>query len=329
MALIALILVVQPFYSIIPDFLVMRNISAKFLELPLKVILFWLRHMWWIWGGLALLGGHILTIYRNPGHEVTIVWDSLYLGWLSFWSILLWISQLCIVYAVRYFFYRRRKGISALVLFLSKSLLFFIILLLVFPFLLVQLFALIPHEYSADYWKPGCVDIELGVLCSWLFAYATFLVFYHAFRSYMRKERQLVIASQRSKLQQMEIMRLNHSEDIEATFMLIRKGDTGYRLKNNGMFVKDFRRAKDMKEILEGCYDEISKGINLHRDYIVKLDEEENKAYLVADKLEILRKMVQKYPELQNIQDAIKSKHGLLYLSPAMCRKIMREREGE
>lgn len=307
----------------------MKSISLKFLELPFKTIRFLLRYEWSVWGVLALLGAHFLTIYRKPGHEVTIVWDKFYVGWLVFWFLLLWVSQLCCVYAVRYFFYLRRTGISAMALFLSKSLLFFIMLQVVYPFLLVQLFALMPHEHSAEYWRPGGVDIELGVVCGWLFASVTFLVFYHAFRSYMRKERQLVIASQRNKLQQMEIVRLDQWEDVEATFMLIRQGDRGLRLKNNGMLVKDARKAKDIKAMLDVYYFEISKGINLHRKYVVKLDAQENKVYLASDKLEVLRKMVQKYPELQRIQDALKSKHGLLYLSPTMYKKIMKERGEE
>lgn len=276
-------------------------------------------------GVLALLGGYMLWSMQlemldkiEPEMNEHIL---MLLSWTVFMYVTFWIADLL----VQLVFYWRFLDWNTYVEFIAKMLLFFFITLVVCPFLFVKLLNGWYYYWDGPAYGKENIQRMVYQLQVWVLAYSAFRVFYRAHKKHFRTEKIMSKVYQQKSVLKKDLFLLRYSEDLEHTFMLIRKGDGGYRLKKNGMFVKDKRRLSAVKEVLEEGYIETFKGININKKSIERIDFEEQRVYLVKEAMEALKLMLEKFEELKAIEEGIKSENGLLNLSPVMEARLREE----
>lgn len=276
-------------------------------------------------GVLALLGGYMLWSMQlemldkiEPEMNEHIL---MLLSWTVFMYVTFWIADLL----VQLVFYWRFRDRNTYVEFIAKMLLFFFITLVVCPFLFVKLLNGWYYHWDGPAYGKENIQRMVYQLQVWVLAYSAFRVFYRAHKKHFRTEKMMSKVYQQKSVLKKDLFLLRYSEDLEHTFMLIRKGDGGYRLKKNGMFVKDKRRLSAVKEVLEEGYIETFKGININKKSIERIDIEEQRVYLVKEAMEALKLMLEKFEELKAIEEGIKSENGLLNLSPVMEARLREE----
>lgn len=280
------------------------------------------------WAGrgiVASLGGYRLWSLQldmtdNMGLEMKAHISSL-VGWTVFLYVIFWISSLL----VRRVFYWRFNDWGVYWEFVIKVLLFFVLALVLCPILITNILNLGGSYWDARLYGKDNVQRVVSLLELWVLAYSAFQVFYIGHKKYIRKEKMMSTVKLQNHRLEKELFAHEHKEDLLHTFMFIRRGDSGYRLKNNGIFLKDKRRLKEMKDMLEKGYIEIAKGISVNKNSIERIDDEGQKVYLVKEIMEVLELMLGKYEELKAIREGIKSENGLLNLSPIMEAKLRAE----
>ena len=273
-------------------------------------------------GVLALMGSYMLwslqlEILGTIGPEMKVHILAL-LSWTAFMYVTFWIADVL----VQLVFYWRFRNRNTFVEFIAKALLFYFLVFVVCPFLFLKLLNGWDYYWNGRVYGKENIQRIVYQLQLWVLAYAAFRVFYSAHKSYFRIEKMMSLIYQKKSVLKKDLFLLKYSEDLEHTFMLIRKGDGGYRLKKNGMFVKDKRRLREIKEMLEEGYIEASKGININKESIDRIDIEAQRVYLVKEAMEVLELMLEKYEELKVIERGIKSENGLLNLSPVMESRL-------
>lgn len=276
-------------------------------------------------GVLALMGGYMLwslqlEILGNIEPEMKVHILAL-LSWTAFMYVTFWISSLL----VRRVFYWRFNDWGVYCEFAIKVVLFFVLALVLCPILMTKILNLGGSYWDARLYGKDNVQRVVSLLELWVLAYSAFQVFYIGHKKYIRKEKMMSTVKLQNHRLEKELFAHEYKEDLLHTFMFIRRGDSGYRLKNNGIFLKDKRRLKEMKDMLEKGYIEIAKGISVNKNSIERIDDEGQKVYLVKEIMEVLELMLGKYEELKAIREGIKSENGLLNLSPIMEAKLRAE----
>lgn len=299
----------------------MTNNSFKLGAPSFETLRFFLRNKLLFRILLALLAGFSLPALLERASIIPVVWHIDYASWAFAWVVVfylvIWGVSLMLLFFRRLYVGERFEDAVVCL----KAFLMYFVLVYVVPILLVQLVGLIFDYFATSSSQDRLFETYVAAASFWCGIYATFLFIHHLRRLYLRANRQKAILKRKNMEIRSELLKTLYAEDITHSFMLIRKGDSGYRLKNNGMLVKDQRRAKEIKEMLDFGYIEVSKGVHINKKDILKLADSNNRVYLKEEKMMVFESMLIKKPELRSWHEVIKSEHGLLYWSPSMVKK--------
>lgn len=275
---------------------------------------------WFLWIVLALLGGNSLATYEKPSIETAEIWDPHYLSSLLVWSFILILVQWWNVAAVRFAFYLRIPSLTPEIVFGLKVGLYFLLFLYIVPFCTKQMHRFFILSFDSMGLQLAPQAEASFILNRWVMAHVSFLIFYYGFLT--KKHLEEVNSAQAKELAEFkyEKQRDLYKADLDSTFMMVRKGNTGFRLNRRGVFVHDNRRSKDIKDLLDFGYVELSKGVYINKGDVLKYDVSACRVYLSEELMEVFNKMLRDNKKLRDLHDAIKSEHGLLYLSPTITR---------
>lgn len=198
---------------------------------------------------------------------------------------------------------------------------FFVFVGMLLPWFLGEVLVFAFHLLGLNIYHSGYLDHEYHLMYRLVAGYTVAIVFMLSYRNLERTKRREKILMARNKEKEQCVFDLQFEEDLSKTFMIIRRGDAGFILRNNGTFRKDGRRTAEIREILAVGYRETSRGVYINKKDIVFLDIENAKVILTPEKGKVLEEMMCKYEELHELNEAVKSEHGLLALSAALCRK--------